>query len=122
MFTTGVRTASRWPLSVPLCARKLASEPVWDDRGMGGGGGGGGRRRGPGRRVCGRPPRGAGGGGGGGGLRRASGGPGGGGGTGRCGDHVGVEAKLLVADPDHVRPLEDPLPLDPRFVHERAVG
>src|SRR2546425_10862542 len=41
MFTTGVRTASRWPLSLPLCARKLASEPVWDDRGMGGGGAGG---------------------------------------------------------------------------------
>src|SRR6266550_2160742 len=60
--------------------------------------------------------------GGGHGLRRASGRPRWRGGDRRGRRHVRVEAKLLVAQADHVGPGEDPLTLHALLVHERPVS
>src|SRR5207253_1267806 len=70
------------------------------------------RRGGPGGR----------GGGGGRGLRRASGRPRWRGGSRSGGRRVRIETKLLVAQPNHVSPGEDPLTLQALLVHERPVG
>src|SRR5438132_1427858 len=60
--------------------------------------------------------------GGGRGLRRASGRPRWRGGSRRGGRRVRIEAKLLVAQSNHVGPGEDPLTLHALLVHERPVG
>src|SRR5439155_477746 len=56
------------------------------------------------------------------GLRRARGRPRWRGGYRGGRPHVRVEAELLVAQPDHVGPGEDPLTLHAFLVHERPVG
>src|SRR2546427_10635714 len=56
------------------------------------------------------------------GLRRASGRPRWRGGSRSGGRRVRIEAKLLVAQPNHVGPGEDPRTLHALLVHERPVG